>query len=136
MAVNVKLQVVKGKPAGKQLLFGVGEYFFGRGPECQVRFNSDWVSRQHCRLSVSAGGVTLRDLGSRNGTLVNGALIQEAALADGDHIQIGPVTFEARIDSGGDVQPGPQEMRDPDSPDGTFGSTALYPAVPSPPTPP
>jgi hypothetical protein len=43
----VKLLVIHGRPAGKALVFGPGDYFLGRGPECQVRFNSDLVSRQH-----------------------------------------------------------------------------------------
>ncbi|MBY0230610.1 MAG: FHA domain-containing protein [Gemmataceae bacterium] len=125
--MNVKLLVVQGKPAGKQLLFGQGEYYLGRGPECQVRFNSDWVSRQHCVLTVGAGGATVRDLGSRNGTLVNGKLIREAAaLADRDRVQVGPVTFEVRIDSvtGGSD---PEAVPLGEGSDAGMGSTALLP---------
>src|SRR3954468_16808873 len=89
----VKLLVVQGRPAGKQLYFGPGEYYLGRGPECQVRFNTDWVSRQHCLLRVDRQCARLRDL-SRNGTLVNGALINgDRQLEHGDQVQIGPVTF-------------------------------------------
>ena len=121
----VKLLVVHGKPAGRELLFGPGEHFLGRGPECQVRFNSEWVSRQHCVLVVADGEAKIRDLGSRNGTLVNGVLIREAAtLAEGDRVQIGPVTFEARF---GSQEPptGPQELGDPPGPG--VESTAQYP---------
>ena len=104
--MNVNLLVVQGKPAGKRLGFGPGEFYLGRGPECQVRFNSDWVSRQHCLLRVGPATASLRDLSSRNGTLVNGTLIrEETPLADRDLVQVGPVTFEVRIDSatqGGD----------------------------------
>lgn len=93
--MNVKLTVVKGKPQGKILTFGPGEFFFGRGEECQVRFNSEWVSRQHCVLRVTDQEVCLHDLGSRNGTLVNGTLISDAyPLAEGDQIQLGPILFE------------------------------------------
>ncbi len=91
--MNLKLLVVQGKPAGKVLLFGPGEYYLGRGPECNIRFNSDWVSRQHCLLRVGEEAV-LRDLGSRNGTLVNGQLVNgDQRLAHGDQIQIGQVVF-------------------------------------------
>ena len=98
--MNVKLRVVQGRPAGKSLLFRVGEYYLGRGPECHVRFNSDWVSRQHCLLRVTPEGAFLRDLGSRNGTLLNGSLVQqERPLGDGDQLQIGPVLFEVRVET-------------------------------------
>jgi pSer/pThr/pTyr-binding forkhead associated (FHA) protein len=99
--MNVKLLVVQGRPAGKTIRFGPGDYFLGRGPECKLRFNSDWVSRQHCRLQVTAASALLRDLGSRNGTLLNGVLLAgEHVLAQGDHVQIGPVVFEVFLEEG------------------------------------
>lgn len=97
--MNVKLLVTQGRPAGKALTFGPGEYFFGRGEECHVRFNSDWVSRQHCLLAVGPNAVMLTDLGSRNGTLLNGRLLQqEQALKEGDQVHIGPVVFAVRLE--------------------------------------
>src|SRR5262249_1897027 len=98
--MTLQLVVVQGEPAGKALQFCLGDSYFGRGRECQVRFKSDWVSRQHCLLRVKAGGALLRDLGSRNGTLLNGALLaQERPLAEGDRVQIGPVLFEVHFGS-------------------------------------
>src|SRR5262245_33955940 len=97
--MNVKLLVLQGRPAGKSLLFVPGDYFLGRGPECHVRFNSDWVSRQHCLLRVTSELASLRDLGSRNGTLVNGQLLGgEHSLVEGDQIQIGPVLFQVELE--------------------------------------
>src|SRR5262249_18274577 len=75
--MKVKLVVIRGKPAGKTVEFPTGEYYFGRGKECQVRSNNEWISRQHCLLRVTSDGVFLRDLASRNGTLVNGVLLSE-----------------------------------------------------------
>ena len=72
----------------------------GRGSECHIRPNSDWVSRQHCLLRVTREGAWLRDLGSRNGTLVIGALLAgERLLEVGDQIQVGPLVFEVQPDS-------------------------------------
>lgn len=97
--MNLKLLVVQGKPVGKTLLFGPGEYYLGRGPECTVRFNSEWVSRQHCLLRVGQDDAVLRDLSSRNGTLVNGHLVtSDHRLANGEKIQLGPVVFEVWLD--------------------------------------
>jgi pSer/pThr/pTyr-binding forkhead associated (FHA) protein len=133
--MNFKLIVVQGKPVGKSLLFALGEYYFGRGPECHVRFNSDWVSRQHCLLKVEDSAALLRDLASRNGTLVNGRLLQnEGALQQGDQVQIGPVVFEVRFEDptpadpvtdSGTFLPGDtdEQGREPSS-----GSTARHPS--------
>jgi pSer/pThr/pTyr-binding forkhead associated (FHA) protein len=97
--MTVKLLVVQGRPYGKSLLFPSGEYYFGRGPECHVRPESEWVSRQHCLLRVTADAVFVRDLGSRNGTLVNGTLVEtERQLHHGDQVQIGPLVFEVQLE--------------------------------------
>jgi pSer/pThr/pTyr-binding forkhead associated (FHA) protein len=105
--MNVKLLVVQGRPAGKTILFGPGDYFLGRGPECFLRFNSEWVSRQHCLLRVGMSHAIVRDLGSRNGTLVNGVLLAgEHPLVQGDMVQIGPVVFEVFLEEGPSGPPG------------------------------
>jgi pSer/pThr/pTyr-binding forkhead associated (FHA) protein len=96
----IKLIVVQGRPQGRALRFPPGQYYFGRGAECHIRPNSDWVSRQHCLLRVTRDGAWLRDLGSRNGTLVNGELLdRERRLEVGDQVQVGPLVFEVQPDS-------------------------------------
>jgi predicted component of type VI protein secretion system len=95
--MQATLLVVHGRPEGKVLMFPPGEYVFGRGSECHIRPNSDWVSRQHCLLRVTAGGLYVRDLGSRNGTLVNGArILEEHQLRLGDQLVVGPLVFEVQ----------------------------------------
>jgi pSer/pThr/pTyr-binding forkhead associated (FHA) protein len=137
--MKVKLLVMQGRPAGKALIFGPGEYYLGRGEECHVRFNSEWVSRQHCLLQVRSDRAVLSDLGSRNGTLVNGQLVRkEWLLCEGDQLQIGPVLFEVQFEP-----PTPEtsaesslpEMIWPADQDSTVGevgldSTAHQPALP------
>lgn len=96
--MHLRMKVVRGKPQGHCLSFPVGEYMFGRGPECDVRPNSDLVSRQHCLVRVSSEGVIVRDLASRNGTLVNGQLlVGERQLGHGDTVQIGPLLLEVLL---------------------------------------
>jgi len=102
--MQLRLKVVRGKPRGHCLSFPNGEYMFGRGPECDVRPNSDLVSRQHCLLHIKEDNVTIRDLGSVNGTLVNGQLVTAARpLANGDTLQIGPLVLEVVLDDGPDT---------------------------------
>lgn len=88
--MKVKLTVLQGRPKGKCIqLLRPGEYYFGRGAECHVRSNSDWVSRQHGVLRVLPNSATIRDLGSTNGTLINGIMVQEERrLYDGDYFKV------------------------------------------------
>jgi DNA-binding winged helix-turn-helix (wHTH) protein len=77
---------------GERLIpLALGESIVGRDPGCAVTVPSGLVSRQHARFVVTREGATLRDLGSRNGTLLRGRpLAGEVPLADGDEIRIGP----------------------------------------------
>lgn len=97
--MDVKFLVVQGKARGQHLLFPDGEFLFGRGPECHVRPDSEWVSRQHCLLHIKGDDISLRDLGSTNGTLVNGVrVVGSRDLHIGDQVQIGPLVFQVAVD--------------------------------------
>ncbi len=97
--MRVKLVVVRGQPQGKSLHFPPGDFLIGRGRECFLRPNSSWVSRQHCLLHITEELAVLRDLGSTNGTLINGTrVVGERNLAHGDRIQIGPLVFEINLE--------------------------------------
>ena len=74
-----------------------GENSIGRDPQCTVVLNSLGVSRIHAKLQVTPERAMLHDLGSKNGTSVNGTRIKEPAeLRDGDQIKIGIVTLTFR----------------------------------------
>jgi diguanylate cyclase (GGDEF)-like protein len=65
----------------------------GRGDEADIRLDDDGVSRVHCSLAASADSALLKDLGSSNGTFVNGTRVSEQKLRDGDRVQIGGGTI-------------------------------------------
>lgn len=109
--MQLRLKVIHGKPNGHCLAFPPGEFMFGRGPECDVRPNSDLVSRQHCIVQVANVGAVIRDLGSRNGTLVNGQLVQgERQLAHGDTLQVGPLVLQVILEA--ETLAAPPSLRD------------------------
>jgi pSer/pThr/pTyr-binding forkhead associated (FHA) protein len=131
--MKIELVVMRGDPVGKVLQFGPGDYYLGRGAECQVRLQSDWVSRQHCLLRVREVESVLADLGSTNGTLLNGILlVQERSLAEGDQIQIGPVQFVVRFPAHDTPPPPPEpEPEEPTSPEvDRLASTVHHAALP------
>jgi hypothetical protein len=61
----------------------------GRAPECELRLRDGKASRRHARLMARDGVLVLTDLGSTNGTRVNGHRVTEVVLGAGDRIQIG-----------------------------------------------
>jgi adenylate cyclase len=73
----------------------LGDTVAGRAAGCDLPIDDPSVSRRHARFSVSDAGCQLTDLGSRNGTYVNGHIITSAGLTDGDRIVLGrvPVSF-------------------------------------------
>ena len=66
-----------------------GRLVLGRSSGCQLVFADDTVSRRHAELRFDDGRWMLRDLGSSNGTWVNGRRVLEAEVAPGDEVQLG-----------------------------------------------
>jgi hypothetical protein len=70
--------------------------YIGRSEDNQLRLLDPGVSRRHVLVMATPGGYTIRDLGSQNGTYVNGARVDESALTDGDRITIGEINLVFR----------------------------------------
>lgn len=118
--ISAELKVFGGKHAGQIIPLNRRKFLIGREQDCQLRPNSEMVSRHHCVFSMDDFSVRLRDLGSTNGTLVNGERIRkETVLADGDRILIGNLDFLLAIRAGVMV---------PDS-DSTVVPTAIVAAI-------
>jgi hypothetical protein len=83
---------------GRQFAVGIGSTVIGRGEGAQVRLADVGISRQHARLDYDGSRLVLTDLGSTNGTTVNGNRITAAALQHGDVIQLGTTTLTFRLD--------------------------------------
>lgn len=94
-----KLLILTGKHEGQRLTLPEKDVVVGRSEECNITLKTDEVSRRHCCLSFADGQLSVRDLGSRNGTLVNGAETSgNVVLNDGDELQIGPMRFRVQTE--------------------------------------
>ena len=91
--MGFQLVIAEGKEAGREFLFDQTSVVIGRTPECDVILYDAGVSRRHARIFDEGAGILIEDLGSSNGTVVNGSKVAKQALKDGDSITLGPVKF-------------------------------------------
>ncbi|MEO1497573.1 MAG: FHA domain-containing protein [Planctomycetota bacterium] len=96
----MKLVVLAGSKKNSSVPLKKDRLTVGRSSECSLRVGSDAISRKHCEFLRSADGVIVKDLGSRNGTIVNDEKIgQPTALKHGDVIKIGPLEFRFEMEA-------------------------------------
>jgi serine phosphatase RsbU (regulator of sigma subunit) len=97
MATLVSL---KGPNTGAEFPLDAGPALIGRDPSCQIHLALTAVSRQHARITQVNGLYYVQDLGSNNGTYINGRAVHEAVrLTANDELSIGPYLFKLRWDA-------------------------------------
>lgn len=88
------LQIVLGRERGRIYPVAAGSYVLGRGSDSDIVLVSDIVSRRHARLDVDAGSVRITDVGSSNGTFINGArVLGEGYVKEGEVVLVGDVAM-------------------------------------------
>lgn len=103
LSVNARMKEADGGAGvlhlanGQQIVLGEYRLTLGRLPECTITFDDTNVSREHAEIRPDGDGFVLTDLGSTNGTTVNGATVTARRLEDGDVVSLGATTtFEFR----------------------------------------
>jgi diguanylate cyclase (GGDEF)-like protein len=87
------LMVIAGSQIGELHKLARTRTNIGRSPDTDLRLDEPGVSREHVEILVEGGRVTVRDLGSTNGTLCNGERFEKREVGDGDKLSIGTSTF-------------------------------------------
>jgi pSer/pThr/pTyr-binding forkhead associated (FHA) protein len=88
--VSLALKFISGKYQGGEYPLKMNkEIVIGRSSDLDMVLVEDMVSRKHAKIVVSAQRVTIEDLGSTNGTFVNGEKVQQSRIKEGDRILIG-----------------------------------------------
>ena len=100
--MRVTLHVVAGPQIGRDFTFDQHDTFMiGRSEDAQFCLPQDrYFSRHHCILEIAPPQAFLRDLGSTNGTYVNGMRVETAHLKSGDRIQGGETILEVEVSTG------------------------------------
>lgn len=83
------LVVASGPGRGRHWLLGDGDHEAGRNPEALIFLDDVTVSRHHAAFTVGSNRLWVRDLGSTNGTYVNGKRVESAELTSGDEVIVG-----------------------------------------------
>jgi hypothetical protein len=96
------LVVVRGPNAGARFLLDRDTTTVGRHPDSEIFLDDVTVSRRHAEFTRTEGGATIRDLGSLNGSYVNGERVEERVLGTGDEVQIGRFKLLYVGDGGGE----------------------------------
>jgi pSer/pThr/pTyr-binding forkhead associated (FHA) protein len=100
---NYALKFISGKYQGGEFpLKADKQIVIGRSSELDMVLVEDMVSRKHAKIMIANGAITIEDLGSTNGTFVNGEKVKQARLKEGDRILIGTSILKL-IQQGADV---------------------------------
>ena len=84
------IEPAAGMVRAREITIQKEEFLIGRGSDCDLRLNDEDISRHHCLIRVRGQEATLSDLGSSNGTFVNGKrVLSQVALASVDEIRLG-----------------------------------------------
>ncbi len=88
------IRIVSGPQAGSVISLHEGQIILGRGNDCTFPLASPGVSKHHAKIEVLAGKIIISDMGSSNGTFVNGVQIRNKSLQMGDKIALHHVLME------------------------------------------
>lgn len=111
----------KGKELGTRRLDG--PLTIGRSPDCDVSLHDILLSRHHCRLERTREGWVLSDLGSKNGTVIDGRPVTRHALRPGEVIRIGRVNVTFRAGKLGASEEKKEKLSRPKRPDTPFNAS-------------
>lgn len=98
--MSVRLSMLRGEWAGETVDVPQGKFLIGREVDCNLQSQSPFVSRHHCVLLRDEFALRIRDLGSKNGTYINGERIGsgEPVLSSGDMVSAGIIEFQVILD--------------------------------------
>ncbi len=132
MSATFQLVMRAGPTPGKAFLLEGTEIILGRDPSCTICINDAQVSRRHARLTLSGSGYILQDLGSTNGTFVNGQRVTgEHPLSVGELIALGEnvvLAYEGGFDPNATMVASPSQKA-------RVAAAAVPPAAPAPAVP-
>ena len=96
---SVSLVFASGPLAGSEVALEKPRVTVGRGKDAEIVVEDASISHQHAALELGSNGYRIRDLGSTNGVVVNGARMALAELKHGDRISLGQIEFRYVVEA-------------------------------------
>ena len=84
--------------SGQRFALDREEIQIGRGTGCHIQLKDPKVSRKHAQITIKAGQLTIEDLDSTQGVLINGERVEECQLKDGDRVQLGDTQLQVEFE--------------------------------------
>lgn len=103
MGDEFKLSGLTGPYSGQEFNLEPGEHVIGRAEGTDLQFMDPRVSRQHARLTLAPGACRIEDLGSTDGTYLNGEPVSSAEVHDGDKLRFGGSVFQFHAPAGAEL---------------------------------
>jgi pSer/pThr/pTyr-binding forkhead associated (FHA) protein len=100
----MKARLFDARHSNREIPLGKLPVLLGRGPDAGIQVPDRFASRRHCEISERDGVLFVRDLGSRNGSFVNGRYATESSLRPGDKLGVGVTTFVVFYETSEDRQ--------------------------------
>lgn len=91
-----KLIPIRGIPDQKEFILKEGKNVIGRTEESDIHLDSEFISKRHALITITGSEIVIEDLKSRNGTFVNGVMVQTAKLKAGNRISFQDIILELR----------------------------------------
>lgn len=138
-SVPLRLEVTGGPDAGLGLALSRGRHVVGRDSACDLVVNDPRMSRAHCAVTVCADGIQVGDLGSTNGTAVEGGATGEGRIVPGEELALGDTRLVIRTGASRPAARTPtghgtiQVHRSPRVPGSAFAASFEWPRPPEPP---
>jgi pSer/pThr/pTyr-binding forkhead associated (FHA) protein len=107
--IRARIQITGGSLGGQTIEVNFPKLIIGREEDCHLRPDSEFLSRHHCALLLDDYTLRIRDLGSKNGTFVNGRRIGagDTILLQDDVVSIGELTFLIDLNQSSEPKPLP-----------------------------
>lgn len=136
-----RIRIIGGPHSGRTIALSGKQFLIGRDAGCDLKLDCEYASRHHCLLLIDDLTIRLRDLGSKNGTYVNGrrASSKEETLAPSDTIAIGTTIFVVEVATGTETRTAEAAatgLFDTNTVDNVPGATPQPPAPRQPPVSP
>jgi pSer/pThr/pTyr-binding forkhead associated (FHA) protein len=96
--IEYQLNVLYPPEEQRSLVLNQKAILIGRGEDCDLQFEDEWISRHHCKIWAEGSNIWVEDLTSTNGTFLDGQMIEKQNILPGSKVQVGKIVLTVKVD--------------------------------------